>query len=289
MPRRKQIKYIDLFCGIGSFHYSFQKLGFKCIMASDIYPPAKETYNLNYSKTGKEKEFELLDDICKIDPTKLGKYDILCAGFPCQPFSQAGHHLGFADTRGTMFAEIMRFVKINAPRIVILENVKALINHDNGRTITVIKQNLEAEGYTIIFKVLTCSDYGIPQMRKRVFIVCFKNITVNNIDKFFDLGEYEHKVTLSTFFNKNFAKETAYTIRCGGRASAITNRHNWDGYLVDGEEYRLTIEDGLKLQGFENFELCGSVTKQWKMLGNTIPTNFTDIIGKQLIKHFDFS
>jgi DNA (cytosine-5)-methyltransferase 1 len=272
------IKFIDLFCGIGSFHYSFKKLGFECVMASDIYKAAEENYKENY-------KMDILGDICDINPSKLVQYDILCAGFPCQPFSQAGLGKGFEDSRGTMFSQVMRFVIQNSPKIVILENVQALLNHDKGKSFQKIKTELENQGYSIVYKVLKCSDYGIPQMRKRLFIIGFKNIEVNNIEKFFDLKEYEKKVTLTEYLGKNFVKETAYTIRCGGGGSPINDRHNWDGYWIDGEEYRLTIEDGLKLQGFENYNLIGKKGDKWKLLGNTIPTIFTDIIGKQLIKH----
>ena len=274
-------KFIDLFCGMGSFHYSFQKLGFTCVMASDIYKPAKENYRKNYN-------IEVLDDICNIDPSSIEPYDILCAGFPCQPFSQAGHHKGFDDDRGTMFSQVMRFVKENIPKIVILENVQALLNHDKGKSFSKIKNDLESEGYKIVYKVLTCSDYGIPQMRKRLFIVGFKNIEVTNLEHFFDLDEYKKKSTLTQYLGKNFKKDIAYTIRCGGKHSPINDRHNWDGYWVDDKEYRLSIEDGLKLQGFENYNFIGNTNEKWKMLGNTIPTNFTDIIGKQILKHTSF-
>ena len=272
------IKYIDLFCGMGSFHYSFQKLGFKCVMASDIYKPAKETYKKNYN-------IDVLGDICDIDPLSLESYDILCAGFPCQPFSQAGHHKGFKDSRGTMFSQVMRFVKTNIPKIVILENVQALLNHDKGKSFEKIKKDLEKEGYIVVYKVLKCSDYGIPQMRKRLFIIGFKNIEVNEIDKFFELDEYKKNTTMKEYLGKNFIKDIAYTIRCGGKNSPINDRHNWDGYWVDDKEYRLTIDDALKLQGFNNYDFLGKKNEKWKMLGNTIPTIFTEIIGKQILKH----
>jgi len=275
------IRYIDLFCGMGSFHYSFEKLGFKCVMASDIYKAAKVNYKENYN-------IDVLDDICDIEPSTIEPYDILCAGFPCQPFSQAGQHKGFEDSRGTMFSQVMRFVKTNVPKIVILENVQALLNHDKGKSFTKIKNDLEDEGYNIVYKVLKCSDYGIPQMRKRLFIVGFKNIEVINLDKFFDLDEYKNITTLSQYLAKNFSKDTAYTIRCGGKGSPINDRHNWDGYWVDDKEYRLTIDDGLKLQGFNHYNFIGNKNEKWKMLGNTIPTIFTEIIGKQIIKHTSF-
>ena len=284
---QKEITYIDLFCGIGSFHYSFKKLGFKCVLSSDICEPAKITYNHNHN-------MEPMGDICDIDPTSLPSYDILTAGFPCQPFSQAGHRRGFEDdkeNRGTMFAQVMKFVKTNKPKIVVLENVGHLLKHDKGKSFEKIKSDIEAEGYKVTYKILKCSDYGIPQMRKRLFIVGIKNtleVSDARIANFFDLEEYEKTTTLSQFLGKNFEKTTAYTIRCGGKRSPIDDRHNWDGYWLKNnnkkEEYRLTIDDALKLQGFENYELLGTQTAKWKMLGNTIPTILTTIIGKQILK-----
>ena len=280
----KEITYIDLFCGIGSFHYSFKKLGFKCVLSSDICEPAKITYNHNHN-------MEPMGDICDIDPTSLPSYDILTAGFPCQPFSQAGYRKGFEDdkdNRGTMFSQVMKFVKTNKPRIVVLENVGHLLKHDNGKSFEKITSDIEAEGYKVTYKILKCSDYGIPQMRKRLFIVGIKNISDAIIANFFDLKEYEKKTTLSKFLGKNFEKPTAYTIRCGGKRSPIDDRHNWDGYWIlnngNREEYRLTLDDALKLQGFENYELLGTQTAKWRMLGNTIPTILTTIIGKQILK-----
>lgn len=277
-----QVKYIDLFCGMGSFHYSFQKLGFKCVMASDIYKPAKENYKKNYN-------IDVLDDICDIEPSNIEPYDILCAGFPCQPFSQAGHHKGFKDSRGTMFSQVMRFVKTNIPKVVVLENVQALLNHDKGKSFAKIKEELEKEEYKVVYKVLKCSDYGIPQMRKRLFIVGFKNIEVNDLDNFFKLDKYKKNTTLSDYLGQNFKKDIAYTLRCGGKHSPIDDRHNWDGYWVDDKEYRLTVDDGLKLQGFNDYDFVGKDNEKWKILGNTIPTIFTEIIGKQIIKHTSFN
>ena len=147
---------------------------------------------------------------------------------------------------------------------------------------------MNAEGYKIVFKVLKCSDYGIPQMRKRLIIVGMKDVEDKKMKEFFNLREYEKQTTLTQYLGKEFEKKTAYTIRCGGKRSPIDDRHNWDGYWVKNkgvrEEYRLTIPDALKLQGFDNYELHGTATANWKMLGNTIPTIFTEIIGKQILK-----
>ena len=172
-----------------------------------------------------------------------------------------------------------------APKIVILENVPALLNHDGGKSFSKITTDLQNNGYTTIHKILKCSDYGIPQMRKRLFIIGFRHTLTDTMDTFFDLDEYKKSSTLTEYLGKNFEKDIAYTIRCGGKHSPIHDRHNWDGYMVDGEEYRLSIEDGLKLQGFNSYKLTGKTSEQWKLLGNTIPTIFTYIIGKQLLKH----
>ena len=273
-----KIKFIDLFSGIGSFHYSFKKLGWECVMASDINKAARDIYKENYL-------LEPLGDIVKIDPKTIPNYDILCAGIPCQPFSQCGKHLGFDDERGTLFYQVMKFVKYHKPKVVIIENVKGLLNHDNGSSFNKIKEELNKENYQVEHKILICSDYGLPQMRQRLFIIGILG-NETNIKKILELDEYKKEITLKDFFKKNFEKEIAYTIRCGGRRSPIDDKHNWDGYWIDKKEYRLTIPDCLKLQGFpNNFKLIGSESEKWKMVGNTIPTIFTDIIGKNLEKH----
>lgn len=203
----------------------------------------------------------------------------------CQPFSQAGKHKGFDDKRGTLFFQVMKFVKFHKPKIIVLENVKALLNHDNGNTFNRIKNELTNENYDVVHEVLTCSDYGIPQMRKRLFIIGVRNdLDLNyELNNFFDITKYKKNVSLSKYLNKKFKKDIAYTIRCGGRLSPINDRHNWDGYIVNNLEYRLTLEDALKLQGFDNnFILKGTSNEKWKLLGNTIPIIFTKIIGDRI-------
>lgn len=276
----RKIKYIDLFCGIGSFHYSFEKLGWQCVMACDINETVRKTYENIY-------KLKPLGDITEIKPSDIGKYDILCAGFPCQPFSLAGQHKGFDDKRGTMFSHVMRFVTYHKPKVIILENVSALLSHDGGNSFAKINKDITEQGYTTTHKILKCSDYGIPQMRKRLFIIGIRNDKCDDkISKMFELNKYEKHVSLSKYLCKNFEKDVAYTIRCGGKNSPIDDKHNWDGYIVDGEEYRLTLDDAMKLQGFENIQLLGSIKEKWHMLGNTIPTIFTRIIGEQINKLF---
>lgn len=279
-----RVRYIDLFCGIGSFHYSFQKLGWNCVMSCDINKSAQDTYEHNYGVRPR-------GDITTIEPSEIKQFDILCAGFPCQPFSQCGYQQGFDDKRGTMFFQVMKFVVFHHPPIIILENVPALLTHDHKNTFIRITTELTKEGYTVRHKILKCSDYGIPQMRKRLFIVAVcdtsgeppRDKSKNWVEKILDCKKYEKPVSLSEYLGKNFERDCAYTIRCGGKNSPIADRHNWDGYMVDGMEYRLTINDALLLQGFNpEFHLCGSVKEKWFQLGNTIPTIFTEMIGKNI-------
>ena len=176
------------------------------------------------------------------------------------------------------------------PSVIVLENVRGLLRHDGGRSFATVCERLAEAGYEVVHKVLTCSDYGIPQMRKRLFIVAYLPTAVRpgaDMASFFDLDAYKARTTLTDFLGHGtFAKPTAYTIRCGGRKSPIDDRHNWDGYWVDGREYRLTIADALKLQGFEGYDITAggatTVGQQWKLLGNTIPTVFTRIIGERI-------
>ena len=276
----ESVKFVDLFCGIGSFHYSFQKLGWECVMACDIDKSARETYKENYNMAP-------LGDIIDINPKDVPMYDILCAGFPCQSFSQCGNRKGFSDERGTLFFNILKFVEYHKPKVIVLENVQGLLNHDKGNTFERIRHAIENADYTIAFKVLKCSDYGLPQMRKRLIIIGVRNCTplVKQIEKLLVFDEYEKNKSLSELLGKNFEKKVAYTIRCGGKNSPINDKHNWDGYIVDGKEYRLTLDDCLKIQGYNSdFKLCGSNKDKWKQLGNTIPTIFTEIIGLNIRK-----
>lgn len=268
-------KFIDLFCGIGSFHYSFDKMGWKCVLASDIDETVHDVYEKNYG-------MKPVGDIYDINPDDIPHYDVLCAGFPCQPFSNAGKHGGFDDERGILFLEIIRLMKAAKPKVAVLENVSALKSHDKGKTFKIICEKIEEQGYTVHHKVLKCSDYGLPQMRKRIFMVCVRNDITHDVD-IFDLKEYEKDVTMKEYLGKNFEKKHAYTIRCGGARSPITSKQNWDGYMVDGEIYRLTIQDAKKLQGFDDDFYLSEDKKDkkntWRYLGNTIPTKFTELMG----------
>ena len=179
------MRFIDLFSGIGGFRMALEKLNHKCVFSADNDKYACDTYYKNF------KEYPLID-IKKLSAKKIPNHDILCAGFPCQPFSIAGERRGFNDTRGTLFFDIVRILKEKKPKIFILENVKGLVNHDKGKTFKKIinilskkvngkinKSKRENLGYNVFWKVLNSYDFNAPQNRERVFIIGFKNQNIN--------------------------------------------------------------------------------------------------------------
>ena len=165
---KKKYKYIDLFAGIGGFRQAFESNGnFECVFSSEFNKACQQVYSLNYGDIPS-------GDITKINEMNIPNFDILSAGFPCQPFSISGKKKGFEDTRGTLFFDICRIIKAKEPKVVLLENVRHLIQHDKGKTFKVILKHLLDLGYNVSYKVLNAKDFGLPQTRERVFIVASK-------------------------------------------------------------------------------------------------------------------
>lgn len=168
--------FIDLFAGLGGFHLALGSKA-RCVFASEWDTYARETYNLNFGSELTRNCVPFVADITKVQPESIPEHTILCGGFPCQPFSIAGSQKGFQHaTQGTLFFNVLNIVKCKKPRVVFLENVANLLHHDRGRTFTVIRQSLEAEGYTVMYEVLNGYTHGdVPQNRARVFIVAFRD------------------------------------------------------------------------------------------------------------------
>lgn len=154
------IKFIDLFSGIGGFRLAFENLGCKCVFSSEIDTQARETYKINFGEYPS-------GDIFKIKATDIPDHDILCAGFPCQPFSVAGKRLGFEDARGTLFFEVARIIKEKRPKAFLLENVAGIVSHDNGKTLNTIINILNDLDYNVAWRLLNAKNYGVPQNRNR--------------------------------------------------------------------------------------------------------------------------
>ena len=164
------MKFLDLFAGVGGFRLGMESAGHKCIGFCEIDKFARASYKAIHDTKG---EIELHDITAVSDESirRIGRVDMICGGFPCQAFSIAGNRRGFEDTRGTLFFEIARFASILRPKYLLLENVKGLLNHENGVTFETIISTLDELGYNVEWQVLNSKNFGVPQNRERVFIV----------------------------------------------------------------------------------------------------------------------
>ena len=166
----KRMKFLDLFAGIGGFRLGMESAGHECIGFCEIDKFARASYKAIHNTEG---EIELHDITTVSDESirGIGRVDVICGGFPCQAFSIAGNRRGFEDTRGTLFFEIARFASILRPKYLFLENVKGLLNHENGITFETIISTLDELGYNMEWQILNSKDFGVPQNRERVFVV----------------------------------------------------------------------------------------------------------------------
>ena len=168
------ITFIDLFAGLGGFRIALESLGAECVYSNEWDKHAQKVYFNNFGDLPE-------GDITLVDEKQIPKHDILCAGFPCQAFSISGKQCGFEDSRGTLFFDVARIVKEKRPKVVFMENVKNLTKHDGGKTLEVIQATMEELGYEFNQKVLSSVNYGIPQKRERIYMVCFRKdiVTAN--------------------------------------------------------------------------------------------------------------
>ncbi len=202
-PENSSFKFIDLFAGIGGFRLSAQKHNGKCVFSSEWDKFAQQTYEINFGEVP-------FGDITKIGADIIPDHDILFAGFPCQPFSYSGRNEGFKDkTRGTLFFDILRILEHKKPKMFLLENVKGLKSHNNGKTLNTIIESLTNLGYDLHWNILKSTDFGLPQMRERWYCVgtlekinfefpqkTRDNVTLRSI---IDPNEHSDKLKLPTF------------------------------------------------------------------------------------------
>jgi DNA (cytosine-5)-methyltransferase 1 len=230
----KNIRYIDLFAGIGGIRLGFEQalselqLNGECVWSCEINKHACEMYEKNFGTNP-------YNDITLCQTTSIPDFDVLLAGFPCQPFSSAGKQLGFEDTRGTLFFDICRIIKDKKPQIFILENVSNLEKIDNGKTLNTMLSILESFGYSISYKVLNARDFGVPQNRKRIIIVG------NNSNKTFDFSYLPIQTcnSMNPFLDK--VSNFEYLPR--------------DSYVILDENYIKTQPSGLIFCGYKKGNL----------------------------------
>jgi len=300
----ENLNFIDLFAGIGGIRLGFEKHFGNCVFSSEWDKFAQLTYKKNF------KHFPA-GDITKIHETMIPKFDILLAGFPCQPFSNAGLKKGFDDSRGTLFFDIARIVNYHKPKVVFLENVKGFKNHNKGQTFATVKRILEEMGYHIYSQVLNAKDFGIPQNRERIYIVGFldnvnfkfpepmtKKIKVGHIlDKKIDekytisdklwaghqRRKIEHREKGNGFGYSIFDESSDYT-------STISARYYKDGSEIlinqkNKNPRKLTPREASRLQGFpENFKIPVSDNQAYKQFGNSVCVPVIDAIANSIKK-----
>lgn len=283
----RKYKFIDLFAGIGGFHLAFHNAGAKCVFVSEWDKYARQTYEANLKKVspeifGEERENYFVGDITKVKAEDIPDFDILTGGFPCQPFSHAGYKKGFSDSRGTLFFDIARIIKEKKPKAFFIENVRHLYQHDEGRTFLRIKDIIENElGYSFYSKIVRASDFGLPQHRPRLYMVGFRNKKIK-----FEFPEPRKlKMTMSDVLGGKCNRDVGFTLRCGGRGSGLTDRRNWDTYLVNGKTKRLSPEEGKKMMGFpSNFKFPVSEAQAMKQLGNSVAVSAIQAYAEEIIR-----
>lgn len=317
-----KLRFIDLFAGIGGFHLGIHSIGGECVFVSEWDEKARITYEVNF-KDLSPKVFEgglfsnginlFEGDITKVNEKNIPKFDILCAGFPCQPFSNAGLKKGFEDARGTLFFDIARIVNYHKPRVVFLENVKGFINHDKGNTFRVIKETLEKIGYKVYSQVLNAKDFGVPQNRERIYILGFLDdvnfifpkptrqvkvgdILEKKVDEKYTLSDKlwaghqrrkkEHREKGNGFGYSLFDDNSEYT-------STISARYYKDGSEIlikqkNNNPRKLTPREAARLQGYpETFRIPVSDTSAYKQFGNSVAVPVIIAIAKEIKKALD--
>lgn len=305
-------RMIDLFAGIGGTRLGFWQTGkVEVVFSSEINAFAVKTYEANYGDTP-------VGDITKVVAASIPDHDILVGGFPCQAFSQAGLKKGFEDTRGTLFFDIVRILKVKRPRAFLLENVRNLVGHDHGKTFAVITETLFSLGYELYYKVLSSKDYGVPQNRQRIYIVGFAREQVPAASCFafpaptsssdLKLGsileqEVDPKYTISDRLwqghqrrrinNAAAGKGFGYSLftRESPYANTISARYYKDGseiLIYQGETKnprKLTPREAARLQGFpEDFVIPVSDTQAYRQFGNSVSVPVINAIARQMLK-----
>jgi len=297
-------KFIDLFAGIGGIRLGFESVGGQCVFSSEWDAAACKTYEANFAD-------KPAGDITKIKSEDIPDCDVVLAGFPCQTFSIIGKKEGFNDeTRGTLFFEVERIIKDKQPKAFLLENVRNLTAHDNGRTFKVIIEHLEALGYTIFYKVLNSLDYGVPQKRERIFIVGFKDkvefkfpdpvpvedrqtlkdILEDGVDSKYYVRPEIRESRLQRLKNKDFPKPyishenigksiTPHPYSSALRAGASCN------YILINDERRPTERELLRIQGFpDTYKIVVSYTQIKQQTGNSVSVPVIKAIAKEMVK-----
>lgn len=263
---KTDLKFIDLFSGIGGIKLAFEYAGFECVLSNDFDKDCKITFDLNFSEVFDQGKQMVLDDIANIPSSSLTDFDILVGGFPCQPFSIAGYRKGFMDDkgRGNVFFEIIRILRDKKPKAFFLENVKNLKSHDKGNTIKVMYAELEKLGYKVRDQVLNTLEYGdLPQNRERIYIVGFLDKTA--FDRF-------------TFPDKMLLSRTIHTCL----EKAVDDKYYYDGKPLHASLKNNVLKKDTVYQWRRKYvrenknNVCPTLTANMGMGGHNVPIILDD-------------
>lgn len=302
-----KIRFIDLFAGIGGMRLAFEANGGTCVFSSEWDKYAQKTYEANFG----EMPF---GDITKISERDIPKFDVLLAGFPCQPFSSIGKREGFKhETQGTLFYDVARIIDFHKPIAFLLENVAGLLTHDDGRTFTTIISVLTSLGYAIEYKILDSSDFGVPQKRDRIYIVGFNKRKVQRADFQFPksraskvgIGKFVESGIKDLSITKHLQSVYIYKLD-DGRPEIITPKSDFPvktlvasyhkiqrltgTFVKDGPTgLRLLSENECKsIMGFpKNFKIPVSRTQMYRQFGNSVAVPVVKAVARSIVKHLD--
>ena len=303
-PVIKPLKFIDLFAGIGGIRIAWERVGAKCVFSSEWDKYACQSYQANFKETPQ-------GDITKIEANLIPDFDILCAGFPCQPFSSIGKRKGFEHpTQGTLFYEILRILKDKNPVAFLLENVPGLINHDAGKTLQVILESLNDLNYEVFYRVLDAANYGVPQHRKRIYFVGFNRRYTSNSVNFSFPQKHKNRVDIGQFieshpegycisehlqktylFKKDDGKPQLVDCNSKGCVKTLVSTYHkiqrlTGTFVKDGHTgIRLLSHNECKaIMGFpNNFIIPVSRTQMYRQLGNSVAIPVVEAIAREMV------
>lgn len=307
--------FIDLFAGIGGFHYALQSIDGKCKFASewDVIPASSYEINHGIKPHG---------DITKVDASDIPPHDLIAGGFPCQAFSISGKQNGFADPRGTLFFDVMRLADYHKPKVLFLENVRNFAQHDGGKTLLTVKNTMETRGYHFYGQLFSASDFGVPQARERFIMVGLREdidpgrsyrfptppktlVCINDIlEKGVDVSEYVvNRPDIVMDLSKLSKEKQNKTLRIGSVGQGRQGERIYDPnghaitlsafgggvgaktglYYINGKVRKLTPRECARAQGFpESFILPATKNASWQVFGNSVPVPLIRAVAKSL-------
>ncbi len=302
-------KFIDLFAGIGGMRLAFEKAGGDCVFSSEWDRFAQQTYETNFGEVPH-------GDITKIDEAEIPRFDILTAGFPCQPFSSIGKRQGFEHkTQGTLFYDVARIIDYHKPKSFLLENVSGLMTHDKGNTLSTIIETLEDLNYSVSYKILDSADFRVPQKRQRIYIVGFNNSKVKKNEFVFPqprkssvgIGKYVEK-GLNDLSISNHLQSVYIYKEDDGRPEVISQKSDFPVKTLVASYHkiqRLTgtfVKDGptgLRLlsaneckaiMGFpKSFKVPVSRTQMYRQFGNSVAVPVVTAVAKAIVDHLELN